>query len=63
MIFMYFSLKNVDSKKNDQFKLAFADTLPIGFSNVVLGVFSFMSIKKRSINISTYVTPCFAHKS
>lgn len=45
MIFIYFFLKNVGSKKNDLFKVAFADTLPVGFSNVVLGVFSFMSIK------------------
>lgn len=42
MIIYLSFLENVDSKKNNHFKLALAETLQKGFSNVVLIVFLFM---------------------
>lgn len=40
--YIFFSFENVDSKKNNHFKLAFAETLQKGFSDAVLSAFLFI---------------------
>ena len=46
----------MDSKENNDFKLALAETLQKGFNTVVLIGF-YLCKQKSYINIATYVTP------
>lgn len=62
IITYFFSFENVDSKKNNHFKLAFAVTLQKGFSDAVVSVFSVYVKLKWYVNIVKYVTPYFPHE-